>query len=301
MKESILVTGASSVIGQSLLPRLFAQDLSVHVISRRPELAKNDSIANCYLCDLNADTLPEVFFKKIEAAKIQTLVHCAPIWLLPQHITALAELGVQRVIAFSSTSIEGKSSSENTHEQRIVQLLSESEQQLSSTAKLLNVDLTIFRPTMIYGHGKGMNLAFIARFIQKIGFFPVVTKAAGLRRPVHADDLAQAVEFALSEAVTFGKTYALSGSQVMTYQEMVERVFQSLDKPKRILPVPLPIYKLAISVVAKFSNLSMTPSMAERMRDDLNFSSEQAMQDFGYAPGSFLPNGIADILPTLHR
>jgi len=26
----------------------------------------------------------------------------------------------------------------------------------------------------------------------------------------------------------------------MTYQEMVERVFQSLDKPKRILPVPLP-------------------------------------------------------------
>ena len=144
--------------------------------------------------------MPEAFIPSIQKAGVDTLVHCAPLWLLPQHIAALADAGVQRVIAFSSTSIEGKSLSSNSHEQKVVQLLSTSEQHIKTTAKSLNINLTLFRPTMIYGHGQGMNLAFIAKFIQKTGFFPVVTAASGLRRPVHADDLAQACLLYTSDA-----------------------------------------------------------------------------------------------------
>jgi len=297
MKEQVLVTGATSVIGTSLLPLLSQRSHQVHVISRRPDIAKNTHIASFYICDLNSPVLPEEFIQPIQKAGVRILVHCAPLWLLPKHIVALAEAGVQRVIAFSSTSIEGKSSSSNTHERKVVQLLSTSEQQLKSIANSLNIELTLFRPTMIYGHGQGMNLAFIAKCIQKIGFFPVVTTATGLRRPVHANDLAQAVQLVLSATPTYGKTYVLSGSEVMNYQEMVVKVFHALDKPVRILPLPLFLYKAAVSVVAKFSNLSMTPSMAERMRENLDFSSEPAMQDFGYSPGEFLPNGRVDILP----
>ena len=296
MKESILVTGASSVIGKSLLPLLSQQSYQLHVISRRLEFLKNAHVASGYICNLSSPALPQAFLQSIQKAEVQTLVHCAPLWLLPGHIAALAEAGAQRVIAFSSTSIEGKSSSSNSHEQKIVQLLSTSEQQLKTIAQSLNIDLTLFRPTMIYGHGQGKNLAFIAKCIQKTSFFPVVTAASGLRRPVHANDLAQAVQLALSAQMTYGKTYVLSGSEVMSYKEMVVKIFHALDKSVHILPLPLSVYKAVVFLIAKYSNLSMTPTMVERMRENLDYSSAPAKQDFGYSPGEFLPNGRADIL-----
>ena len=295
MKESILVTGASSVIGKSLLPLLSQQSYQLHVISRRLKFLKNAHVAGCYICNLSSPVLPQEFLQSIQQANVHTLVHCAPLWLLPEHIAALAEAGVQRVIAFSSTSIEGKSLSSNSHEQKIVQLLSTSEQQLNTIAKSLSIDLTLFRPTMIYGHGQGKNLAFIAKCIQKVGFFPLVTAASGLRRPVHADDLAQAVQLALPVSMTHGKTYVLSGSEVMSYKEMVVKIFYALDKSVCILPLPLSVYKTAVFLIAKYSNLSMTPTMVERMRENLDFSSAPAKQDFGYSPREFLPNGRADI------
>ena len=301
MQKQILITGATSMIGKSLLPLLSKRAHQLYVISRHLDVVKNAHIAGFHICDLSSPVLPKAFISSIQKASVDTLVHCAPLWLLPQHITALADAGVQRVIAFSSTSIDGKALSSNSHEQKVVQLLSASEQHIKTTAKSLNIDLTLFRPTMIYGHGQGMNLAFIAKFIQKTSFFPIVTAASGLRRPVHADDLAQAVQLALSAPTTHGKTYVLSGSEVMSYQDMVMKIFHALDKPVRILPLPLPLYKAAIYLVTKFSKLPMTSTMVERMRENLDFSFEQAEQDFGYSPGEFLPNGRVDILPKLSK
>ena len=101
MKESILVTGASSVIGKSLLPLLSQQAYQLHVISRRLEFLKNAHVASGYICNLSSPALPQAFLQSIQKAEVHTLVHCAPLWLLPGHIAALAEAGVRRVIAFS--------------------------------------------------------------------------------------------------------------------------------------------------------------------------------------------------------
>ena len=301
MKEKILITGASSIIGKSLIKRLQDQNKLILAVSRNRKFGDENPLLESFQWDLGLQTIHDVDHplsstKSDTNNKITTLVHCAPIWLLPKHLVELHSLGIKRVIAFSSTSIDSKSSSSNPVEQSIVQQLEESEGFVKMFALKANMQVTIFRPTMIYGYGQGLNLAFIAKMIQRFGFFPIVTAAKGLRRPVHADDLAKAVCLALPVPASFNKTYVLSGAKVMSYDEMVRAVFAALKRPIRIVKLPLFVYRALILLASKIAKMPMTATMAERMRENLDFDSMPAQEDFGYSPGSFLPNGIDDIL-----
>lgn len=293
MKKRILVSGASSIIGKSLILRLQGAGYSVVRLSR----AAGEDINQCQW-DLSTQNVSDTSLPENiqNNGKIDALVHCAPVWLLPGHLPELGKIGVHRIIAFSSTSIEGKSSSNSQHEQEIVQLLKKAENAAWQHAEDVAINLSVFRPTMIYGHGYGKNLAFIANIIQRFGFFPIVLGAKGLRRPVHADDLANAVCLALFNQDSFGKTYNLSGAEVFSYEQMVQRLFHALGRKPRIIRLPLPVYRGLIKLVVKLKKISFDPSMADRMREDLNFDSDAAVRDFAYAPGEFLPNGSQDIM-----
>ncbi|MGH1428238.1 MAG: NAD-dependent epimerase/dehydratase family protein [Arenicella sp.] len=293
MKKRVLVSGVSSVIGQSLVQRLQAAGYSVVQLSRKT----SDDTDHCQW-DFSTQGLADTSLPKniLTHGAIDALVHCAPIWLLPDHLLALGRLGVHRVIAFSSTSIDGKSRSNNPHDQEIVQLLQKAESDAWRQVKNARINLSIFRPTMIYGYGQGANLAFIANVIQRFGFFPIVTGAIGLRKPVHADDLANAVCLAIFNQDSYGKTYNLSGSEELSYEQMVQRLFQVLGKKPKLVKLPLPIYRGVIALIVRVTKMSVNPSMADRMREDLNFDSTAAENDFAYDPGEFLPNGAQDIM-----
>ena len=293
MKKRILVSGASSIIGKSLIQRLQETGCSVIQLSR---LSDDDD--NRCQWDFSTQSVSDTSLPKNiqDNGVVEAFVHCAPAWLLPSHLPDLVNIGVHRIIVFSSTSIEGKSNSNSQHDQGIVQLLKAAENEAWQHVQSEAINLSVFRPTMIYGYGYGENLAFIASMIQRFGFFPVVTGAKGLRKPVHADDLANAVCLALFNQDSFGKTYNLSGLEEFSYEQMIQRLFHALGKKPRVVRLPLPVYRFLIKLVVKFMKIPINPSMADRMREDLNFDSDAAVRDFAYAPGKFLPNGAQDIM-----
>ena len=293
MSTSILISGASSIIGKPLVARLRDQGEKVIEVSR----AIHDDEYHC-CWDLSTQQLVETTLNN-KKGQIHSLVHCAPIWLLPNHLPSLIEHGIKRIIVFSSTSIEGKSKSTSVHEQHIVELLKDAELEIWQATQIHDINATIFRPTMIYGYGQGFNLAFIAKIIQRFGIFPMVIGAKGLRQPVHADDLTNAVCLALLNEKSHGKTYVLSGSKVMTYESMVKQVFSVLGKKTKILKLPLSMFRGIITLANKVMNMPVDAAMADRMQENLDFDYRLAQQDFAYSPGPFLPNGIKDILPEL--
>ncbi len=291
MSNPILILGATSIIGKPLVTKLRNRGDKVIEVSR----TTSDDEQHCRW-DLTAQKLNETPLMK-NKGDISVLIHCAPIWFLPNHLPDLIDLGIKRIIVFSSTSIDGKSQSVSPHEQHIVQLLKDAESEIWQLTQAHDIDVTIFRPTMIYGYGQGFNLAFIAKVIQRFGVFPMVIGAKGLRRPVHADDLANAVCLALQNEKSHGKTYVLSGSQVMTYESMVRQIFSVLGKKPKILKLPLVIYRGLITMANKMMNLPIDAAMADRMQENLDFDSRPAQIDFAYAPAQFLANGVIDILP----
>lgn len=281
-KPSIIVTGATSMIGYSLLPQLEAAGYRVHAISRSLRAAehhRDDGNVTWHVADI-ADPAQ---FPRLEA---EALIHLGPLWLLPPLLPVLAGSNVRRVIGFGSTSLFGKRNSDNAGEREFVKKLTETEQKIEELGKALGIRWTVFRPTLIYDCKRDKNITQIARLVKRYGFFPVVGGAVGRRQPVHAADLAAACVTCIKHSGTFDKTYNLSGGETLSYREMVSRIFSALGKRPRLVRIPLRMYKLAIWVAAMWlpSKRSLTGEMATRMNVDLCFDHDAATRDFDFRP-----------------
>ncbi len=279
-----IVTGATSQIGHFLLPKLLYLGCSVTAISRHPPT--HDHLIHWQNHDLYVDGLT------INSPTI--LFHIAP---LPTLTAILAKLPqdtpLLHVIAFSSTSRLTKIHSSEPQERNIAKQLAQAEVDLVQYCESRGIPWTLFRPTLIYGCGQDKNITFIANFIRRFGFFPILGKGSGLRQPVHADDLAHACLQACKSVKTFNRAYNLCGGQTLSYYDMVEHIFHQQHKKTRIISIPPPIFHTASNIFSwmpKVSHLSHT--MIMRMNENLCFDYSSARRDFGYQPRVFYDIGI---------
>ncbi len=284
----VMVSGATSQIGRFLLPKLAAGGTEVYALSRHGGGDKQGDAgqhAVRWLCaDLEQPAVTQIF------PTADALIHIASIRLLPALVPAVAAKGVRRVIAFSSTGRFGKARSADPKEVELVARLVQAEEAVERLCSQHGIDWTIFRPTLIYGAGMDANVTTIAKLIRRLGVFPLLGEAKGGRQPVHAGDLAEACVLALEQPATFGKAYNLGGGEVLTYRQMVERIFAALEKRPRFVRVPIVAFRLAlalVSLVPKYRDFNA--EMARRMNEDLVFDHSEATRDFGYAPRPFSP------------
>lgn len=289
--DTILVTGASSQVGQFLLPKLIEMGHQILIVSRKKPFIYAESEKNEQLIHLQVDLGQlDTDDKPIELAKVNTIIHLAPMYLLIPLLKKLDKKTLKRLIAFSSTSVFGKDNTKDKKEQILVQRLKEAEQQAIDICSKSQIDWTIIRPTLIYGAGRDKNISFIRAFIEKYSFFPIVGQGKGLRQPVHAQDLAQACLQILNNSKCFNKSYNLAGNETLRYDAMVKRIFQCLDKSPKIFKLPLPLFKTIISVIRIIPRYSfLTGEMAERINQDLVYDNTPAHQDFNYQPRDFQP------------
>ncbi|RME17091.1 MAG: NAD(P)-dependent oxidoreductase, partial [Bdellovibrio sp.] len=193
MKVGLL--GASSFVGQHLIPLLLDKGFSVVGFSRKPPE--------------NSEGIEwrQVPMEPLSQEEIPLWISVAPIWVLPDYFRFFQAHKAQRVVALSSTSRFTKENSSDPQERRVAQRLREAEEHFTSWANKNKVSWIILRPTLIYDWGKDKNLTEVARFIEKFGFFPVFGKAEGLRQPIHASDVAAASLEALLKKERANKAY----------------------------------------------------------------------------------------------
>lgn len=286
--KTVLVTGATSQIGLCVVRRMLASGAAVLAISRNDAIPFQHEQLRWIKGDLTDTAL------HLQGYLVDLAVHCAPLWHLPKTIPLLGDAETQRVIAFGSTSIFAKALSKNDYEKDIVAKLTKAEAETAERCNAKGILWTILRPTLIYGVGLDLNVTSLAKFINRFSFFPVYPPAFGRRQPVHADDLALAVMQSIYAEPSFGKAYNVSGGEIVTYREMLERLFALCRKKKRIVETTaLPFILDVARVVLRRKHLN--GEIARRMNDDLIFFHDDAKRDFGYAPRAFLSGGMRDI------
>jgi nucleoside-diphosphate-sugar epimerase len=305
LSKVILLSGARGVVGQPLWEEFERRKCRVVPVSR----SVVDTSAG-----IKWDMEHEDFLSKEGTAKegtvregtvregatpIDTMVHCAPIWLLPRHLPSLAHHGLKRLIVFSSSSVLSKKDTQDSSEQELVRLLGDGEQSIASQCNQLGIAYTIFRPSMIYGFGLDENISRLARFINRWGFAVVAGKADGLRQPVHTLDLVDAVVKALDEVATYSNIYTLAGAEVLSYRNMVSRIFEALNKPTRVISIPVSIYRCVLRLAALTGGFAYTAEMADRMNSNLAYDNNPAIDDFDYAPKPFLVRADRDLAGLL--
>ena len=213
---------------------------------------------------------------------------------LPKILPILAACEVKRVVAIGSTSIFSKVSSHNAFEKELVAKYARAEQEILNVAAAQNIAWTILRSTMIYGIGLDKNVTSLAHFIRRFGFAPIYPPAVGRRQPVHAEDVAIATLQAATSEVACNKSYNVSGGEILTYREMLMRIFEVMKCPPKIMETTLFPLMLAIAGVL-LRRPYLTRDLAYRMNEDMVFFHDDATRDFGYHPRAFLSGGREDL------
>lgn len=287
-KKIVLVTGATSQIGLCVVRRLIASGAAVLALSRGDEIPYRHAHLRWIKGDLTEPALD------LGGYCVDAVVHCAPLWHLPPLLEMLEKSEAKRIIAFGSTSIFSNLLSANDFEKDMVLKLQNAENLLAKKCTDLGVRYTIFRPTQIYGVGLDDGITRLSKIIRRFGQTLVYPPAFGRRQPVHVEDLATAVIAAMDNENSYDKSYNLSGGEVLTYHEMLERLFKLFEKKSRI--VNSTMLPFILDITGKIlRKKQINGEMARRMNDDLVFFHDDAARDFGFNPRGFLTGGIKDI------
>lgn len=271
------------MIGDYLLPLLVEAGHEVIASSRKAHPDKEG------VRWVQADLTNDLWMESV--GQVDVWINFISLTLLtPLLGSAKQNMGVTRLIAFSSTSRFTKADARGLHDRGLAESLSEGESAVEAICGELGIGWTIFRPTLIYSLGRDKNITLIANKISQLHFFPLVGSGKGLRQPVHAEDLARACTLALGTDACLNKAYNLSGTEILSYRSMVERLFNKLDLKPRFVRLPLSLFRLAIAMLRLLPKYRyLTPDMADRMEKDMVFSHDDAARDFGFSPRKFEP------------
>ena len=273
-----LVIGGTGLVGGYIVDRLVKSGQRPRALSRSP---RSSQLVDWYCGDLH---LPDT----LKFPPFATLYCTADAVVLAEALPWLIHPELKRVVAFSSTSVITKQDTEVASERAMIRRLAAAEQQIAAICEQRGVGWTILRPTLIYAEGRDTNITPLSRLIRKFGFMPLVGGGPGLRQPVHAEDLAIGAIAAATSDAAVNKFYSLPGLETVTYREMIGRVFDGLGLPRRFVPVPPWLWRVAFAA-AKPLYPTANVAMGIRMMKDMTFDSAPARQDLGWQPRSFKP------------
>lgn len=252
-----LVTGSSGFIGRHLTKKLLQENKKVINISR-----KNKFNSETILLDLEQDD-----YSKINFTEVQIVYHLAGVAhdllsdknnYIELNINATLKLakiaaksGVSRFVYLSSVKAEDKSNNNSdcnhfnmsTFSDIYGQTKRQAEKLLLKLGTESSMDVTIVRPSLVYGPCMKGNLRDMYLAIEK-GWFPPLPKLNNRRSLVHIDDLVRAIIFIASDHRTKGEIYVVSDGLPHSSREIYEAMCFVLNKPIPSWGIPKLFFQL---------------------------------------------------------
>ena len=151
------------------------------------------------------------------------------------------------------------------------------------------IDITILRPTMIYGDMCDHNISKFIKMMDKMRIYPMIAGGKAKIQPVNARDLGKAYyQVLINEEKTKNKEYNLSGETPISIKDMLKSILKYLDKKSIFIPIPLWI-SVACAYILKVITLGKVNIVEKvlRMDEDRCFDNTNAKNDFGYTTIDF--------------
>ena len=142
-----------------------------------------------------------------------------------------------------------------------------------------SLEWTIFRPSLIYGPGDQF-INMLAQLIKTLPVVPVMGDGRYQLQPVHVTDVAAGFVQALEKQETIGKTYQCCGSQVFSYDQLLDAVAQGLGRGSGVRKIHQPLW-LMKPVVAAMQSIPQFPMTSDQLQMLLegNICSDSCWQD----------------------
>lgn len=160
------------------------------------------------------------------------------------------------------------------------------------------MDVTIIRPTSIYGPGDLYGWLKLHRIVRS-GRFLMLGDGRTLNHPVFIENLIDALELAATVPEAKGRTYLIADEEPVTLNRLVTTVADASNVDVRIIHLPLyaPLWLVAAAVELVCKPFRIDPPIFRRrlswFRTNRAFSIDRAKRELGYRPAVDLSQGLA--------
>jgi dTDP-4-dehydrorhamnose reductase len=280
----LFIIGFTSPLGQGIASQAILAGAQVIAVSRSaPEVVNLDNCCTHVQIDLQmAGSL-----RRLNLISGDIVICAASIRMLANAVEGVEVPTNVGITAVSSASAVTKVGSPFARDARLSQELLAAESIITTA---FGGNTRILRPTMIYGSGRDNNVAQIVRVLARTHVFPLIGGGAGLRAPVHVDDLAQ-VAVAAMGANPVSNPIHVPGGERLTFREVVRRI--AIAANIRYMEIPVPSFPFALGGrhLANVGRLGGSLAACVRMSQDLTVPDDAAI--FGLARRPFYPDARA--------
>ncbi len=149
-------------------------------------------------------------------------------------VDAARKAGVQRFILMSANGVKSPGTPYQETKFRAEELL-----------RSTDLDWTIFQPSVIFGDSGGTQEFTHQLYTELVKPpLPAVAFPGVEMSPIFIADVVDAFVNALTNPDTVGRTYALGGPEILSWQQMVERVAAAAGRDKWFVTMPLGVMKI---------------------------------------------------------
>ncbi len=210
-----------------------------------------------------------------------TIIHIAGIWQTPLLLQAVERVGCAgHVILVHTSGIYSK----HKIASGVYKEIEESIQPFLDRG----MNVTILRPTMIFGDIRDHNISKFIRMVDHFPFMPEIDHGQAFVQPVNARDLGQAYYRAAMHTSLPELSYICSGARPVSLHELCELISSFLGKKPHFISVPMGLGVFAAKVVKilSFGRKDLVEKVL-RLGEDRSFPYTAAARDFGYEPEPF--------------
>jgi uncharacterized protein YbjT (DUF2867 family) len=244
----LLLTGATGLVGSTLLRRLLTEGTQVRCLVRDPRrLGAQRVRVQIALGDL---TDPPSFRNALRG--VQTVVHLAASIRDQPHgsieelngiatwrmVEAAERQGVERFVFFSAL---GASTHNRTRLLRAKALAEQAVREASLSS-------TVFAPSIVYAPGDRW-LTILER-LAWLPVMPVSGRGRAVFQPIWAQDVADCVIAALGAPAPHAR-YELAGPETLSHDDMIRALLSAQGRARPLLHVPTPLVSRALRLLER--------------------------------------------------
>jgi nucleoside-diphosphate-sugar epimerase len=281
----VLVTGATGFIGNRLCDLLIKEGHIVRVIAR-----SRTDFYDSILCDIENDDIPREVFDDIEV-----IFHLAGYAHdltnkgdnkdkymslnvdVTMKLARLASLSKVRKFVYVS-SVKAVNSHETYGESK-----RQAEISLLELAINTAMDISILRPSLVYGPNVKGNLQAMQSAIER-GWFPPLPKLSNCRSMIHVDDVARSLLFLALNDKTDGEIYIATDGKAYSSSDIYEEFCILFGKriPNRRVPLAFLNFLalLSPSLKKKIKKITGNELYDSTKLEDIGFKTIFTLRDF---------------------
>jgi uncharacterized protein YbjT (DUF2867 family) len=260
----ILVTGGTGFVGPKIVHALRAEDRPVRCLVRDPDRAKDLTAWGCELARGDV-TDPESVRRAVEGCDV--VVHLvAIIQGKPEDFERIMTRGTQNVVEAAKAEsvrrfvlMSALGTSEKTRE---LAPYFRSKWEMEQAVKSSGLEHVVFRPSFIFGRDGGALKTFL-RVVRLSPVIPVFGAGDQRIQPIWGDDVARYYAAAIDRPDAANRTFELGGPDVVTWEELYDRIKRVLRKRRPKLHVPMGVMRVNAAI------LEAVPGPTPLTRDQL--------------------------------